>query len=62
MFEDLVRISRKYKAKHPENVKLIDYFEELDNSDAIEIHYKDGKVTVWDENTDLEVTVRDPIM
>jgi hypothetical protein len=47
---------------HPELLESISHYEMLDNSEAIEIHYKNGKIEVWSYYDDMFVTVRDRIV
>ena len=56
-----IAIMLLFTEKHPELSKLVSHYQMLDNSEAIEIHFKDGKIQVWSSFDDLFVTVRDAI-
>jgi hypothetical protein len=51
-----------FTEKHPELLKYISHYEMLDNSEAIEIHYKNGAIEVWSYYDDMFVTVRDRLL
>lgn len=56
-----ITIMLLFTEKHPELSELVSHYQMLDNSEAIEIHFKDGKIQVWSSFDDLFVTVRDTI-
>ena len=47
--------------KQKELAKDVSQYLMLDNSEAIEIHYKNGMIQVWSYYDDILVTVKDPI-
>lgn len=47
--------------KHPDRIKLVSHFLDLDNSEAIEVHYRDGSVSVYDPVYDMEIMVKDAV-
>lgn len=49
----------RFQEMHPDLVPKVSYYMILHHSDAIEIHYKNGRMTVWDFNNNLEVTMID---
>ena len=51
-----------FTEKHHELSKYVSHYLMLDNSEAIEIHYKNGMVQVWSYYDDILVTVKDPIV
>lgn len=51
-----------FTEKHPELLKHISHYEMLDNSEAIEIHYKNGSIEVWSYYDDMFVIVRDRVL
>ena len=51
-----------FTEKHKELLNDISHYEMLDNSEAIEIHYKNGKIEVWSYYDDMFVTVRDKLV
>ena len=48
-----------FTEKHPELADKVSHYVMLDNSEAIEIWFKDGVVKVWSSFDDMFVTVRD---
>lgn len=48
-----------FKEKYPSKAARVSFYMLLQNSEAIEIHYNDGRMSVWDPSLDFEVTVRD---
>lgn len=64
MFEKRVKIEfvdacMLFKELHEDLAKNVSHYAILDNSEAIEIHYKNGSISVWDPTMDFEVKVRD---
>lgn len=51
-----------FTEKHRELAKDVSHYSMLENSEAIEIHYKNGKIQVWSYYDDLFVTVRDKLV
>ena len=51
-----------FTEKHPELSKDVSHYLMLDNSEAIEIHHKNGMVQVWSYYDDILVTVKDPVV
>lgn len=51
-----------FTEKHKELAKDVSHYLMLDNSEAIEIHYKNGMVQVWSYYDDILVTVKDPVV
>ena len=51
-----------FTERHPELLELISHYMLLRNSEAIEIHYKNGMVQVWSYYDDVFVTVKDPVV
>lgn len=51
-----------FTEKHRELSKDVSHYLMLDNSEAIEIHYKNGMVQVWSYYDDILVTVKDPVV
>ena len=47
---------------HEALVNSVSHYILLDNSEAIEIHYKNGMIQVWSERDDLFITVKDPVV
>ena len=54
-----IDIMLMFTEKHDELAKDVSHYLMLDNSEAIEIHYKNGKIQVWSYYDDILVTVRD---
>ena len=59
MFEHFVNICLAFQEKHPDKAKGVSHYNYLEESDAIEIQYRNGKRTVWDIDSDIEVIVVD---
>ena len=57
-----INIMMLFGEKHPELVEEVSHYVMLDNSEAIEVWYKDGKVQVWSHYDDVFVTVRDSVV
>ena len=57
-----INIMLLFNEMHPELIEDISHYEMLDNSEAIEIHYKNGKIEVWSYYDDMFVTVRDRLL
>ncbi len=48
-----------FSDKHPDRAKMVSHYLILDDSEAIEIHYKDGSISVYDPVYDMEIKVHD---
>ena len=54
-----VDLCLKFLERYPDKAELVSHYLYLDKSNAIEIWYKNGKRTVWDMDSDIEVIVVD---
>lgn len=54
-----IDIMLMFTEKHKELAKDVSHYLMIDNSEAIEIHYKNGKIQVWSYYDDILVTVKD---
>lgn len=45
----------KYTELYPEKAKKVSHYQIIKHSDAIEVHFMDGSMEVWDPNLDFSV-------
>lgn len=57
-----INIMMLFTEMHPELIERVSHYEMLDESEAIEIHYKNGAIEVWSYYDDMFVTVRDRLL
>ena len=56
---EFVEACMMFKERHSDRAKLVSHYLILDESEAIEVHYRDGSLSVYDPVNDMEIKVRD---